>query len=106
MEENKEADIGLTKKGLVEVDTIVTKRIDAVKHTFTVELKTMRHNNEKKFDEIKERSKEIIDKLDEINLKLLRNEFQNNWRTAFWVFMGSAIPVVCALIYLSRVFSE
>lgn len=120
----KESDVdsGLSKKSLQEVQVIVDfleKRMDekniVESRGLVNEIKLCLCELEKKLEKqigisvfelekkvilsVGELEKKVILSVGKLEEKVIGIEFKHNWKTAFWVFIGSATPASLAVIF-------
>ena len=92
-------DTGLSKKGLQEVQNIVSESIQTLKDDFDKRFDDMKSDNEKRWDNMSEFKTKVYKHLETIQKSLVTIKFQHDWKTAFWVFIGSATPVSIGIIF-------
>ncbi len=91
-------DTGLSKKGLQEVQNIVSDSIQTLKDDFDKRFDDMKFDTEKKWDNMGEFKAKVYRHFEHIEKTLLGIEFKYNWKTALWVFIGSATPVTIGIV--------
>lgn len=101
-----EFDNGLSKKGLQEVHVIVdlaklefAKQIESLKGEINLRFNKSDEINDKRYEESKTQRGMVFSSIESLKLSIQGLEFKHNWKTAFWVFIGSACPTTIAAIY-------
>lgn len=92
-------DDGLSKKGLQEVQNIVSNSIGELKDDVDGRLTRMEKYQNKKWEEMGEFKKAMYNTLDKIDKAVVGLEFQHSWKTAMWVCIGSALPTAIGVTF-------
>jgi len=105
---NRSFDEGLSKKGMQEVQMIVDNTkiriefmIEELKKDFDHKFTYMENKQEQKERASEEFREKIYKSINSMQTTITGLEFKHNWKTALWVFIGSACPTAIGMIFLS-----
>lgn len=97
--ESTTKDTGLSKKGLQEVQAIVSDAIHEIKQDFDKQFKELKSDTKSKWENMGEFKANVYQHFESIEKTLINLKWKHDWRTAMWVFLGSATPVAIGVLF-------
>ena len=94
---NDHTDRELSKTQLLEVTRIVSDSTKGIKDEIDHKMDEFKVDAYKKWDNVVEFKTNVYRHFEKIEKSILQIEFKHNWKSAFWVFIGSATPVAIGI---------